>query len=377
MITIWNRIKKLCATYSPWQQNHHQKKIDDCIGTNRQGRCSKLEDTCTVMNEANELDEGAPTCWICLGADPDEMGQPLRRDCSCRGSSAGFAHLSCISQYAEHNSKEARSYWKFSQPWMKCTHCRQSYQNELAVELASNFKAFAMRQYPNNQMLHLEAMYQRLRTLVRANNEEAEEAASQIISLVEHLRSDLNTSIPKRAKSIEAGTYNDIGLFALEKGTQVSANAALVLLRRSRDLCIEIGNVECRLYAEANISRAKAMCDRDFSFNINDRLKQCVELYKVSSRSKGEEAPTTIRIGLDIAEILHETNQRIRAERMVTQLAISSRRVHGPDHNVTREADILLKHTKARYVKLKLKEWHGMKALQYDGENCIVQTYSR
>ena len=45
------------------------------------------------------VSDGA-SCYICLDEGPDEAGKPLVRDCSCRGDTAGFAHLSCIIEYA-------------------------------------------------------------------------------------------------------------------------------------------------------------------------------------------------------------------------------------------------------------------------------------
>ena len=37
-------------------------------------------------------------CYFCLGEEVDEKGKPLVRNCSCRGDSAGFAHLSCLTK---------------------------------------------------------------------------------------------------------------------------------------------------------------------------------------------------------------------------------------------------------------------------------------
>ena len=42
-----------------------------------------------------------PSCWICLCDGPDENGQIPRRDCSCRGIDSGYAHLSCLVEYAK------------------------------------------------------------------------------------------------------------------------------------------------------------------------------------------------------------------------------------------------------------------------------------
>jgi hypothetical protein len=47
-------------------------------------------------------------CYLCLDGGLDEAGQTLRRDCACRGTDAGFVHLSCLTGYAESKSKQAR-----------------------------------------------------------------------------------------------------------------------------------------------------------------------------------------------------------------------------------------------------------------------------
>jgi len=42
-----------------------------------------------------------PSCFICMDEGPDRLGNPLRRECSCRGESAGWSHLSCLVEYAK------------------------------------------------------------------------------------------------------------------------------------------------------------------------------------------------------------------------------------------------------------------------------------
>jgi E3 ubiquitin-protein ligase DOA10 len=49
------------------------------------------------MAEEEACDEEA-VCYLCL--DGDESGQPLRRDCACRGTDAGFVHVSCLTGFA-------------------------------------------------------------------------------------------------------------------------------------------------------------------------------------------------------------------------------------------------------------------------------------
>ena len=51
-------------------------------------------------------DDGA-VCYLCLDGGADEADQPMRRDCACRGTDAGFVHLSCLTNYAETKSELA------------------------------------------------------------------------------------------------------------------------------------------------------------------------------------------------------------------------------------------------------------------------------
>ena len=84
------------------------------------------------------------SCYICLDEEPDEEGKPLVRDCSCRGDTAGFAHLSCIFEYAEQKSEQAADsdLAGFSTPWGKCNNCHQPFQNQVALDLSSAFVSF-------------------------------------------------------------------------------------------------------------------------------------------------------------------------------------------------------------------------------------------
>jgi len=50
--------------------------------------------------------EDVPHCWICHDEGTDELGEPLRRDCSCRGLDSGFVHLSCLVEYAKQKTKQ-------------------------------------------------------------------------------------------------------------------------------------------------------------------------------------------------------------------------------------------------------------------------------
>jgi hypothetical protein len=100
------------------------------------------------------LPDGA-MCYICLDDGLDETGKSLVRDCrSCRGDNAGFVHLSCIIQYAEQMSKQAkgRDLSAFEELWKTCPSCKQPYQYQLSMDLSSRFVSFVdvTYGYPGN-----------------------------------------------------------------------------------------------------------------------------------------------------------------------------------------------------------------------------------
>ena len=112
------------------------------------------------------VDDSAPVCYLCLDGGADENGQPLRRDCACRGTDAGFVHLECLAEYAAAKSKQASDMNKFREPWLDCPNCHQDYQNELAVDIATKFVSFIRRQCPRNTRRQVESRYMKLCALM-------------------------------------------------------------------------------------------------------------------------------------------------------------------------------------------------------------------
>ena len=167
-----------------WQLKQYQRRCKECIDANREVQLKP-----PVKNE----------CWICLDEGLDETGEPIVRDCSCRGNS-GHAHLSCIVKYAEQKSRVVNpvgNYLKeFIDPWMTCPNCLQRYQNELAFDLAHDFSAFAEKNYPYssrklfNQWLHVEVYGIKLWLLniAMSRQEEAKQIASTILSVIQQMK---------------------------------------------------------------------------------------------------------------------------------------------------------------------------------------------
>jgi tetratricopeptide (TPR) repeat protein len=78
-------------------------------------------------------DEHHRMCWVCHGHGLEEDGEvrncssrKLMRGCACRGPDAGFGHLRCLVQAAEHDQNT----------WDRCPTCRQDFTGELRLEMA-------------------------------------------------------------------------------------------------------------------------------------------------------------------------------------------------------------------------------------------------
>ena len=74
-------------------------------------------------------------CYICLEGDD---GGKLMRGCACRGDSAGFVHLECLTELAM--SKEAsRDLDAFFDSWQYCGNCKQLFTGALGLEMTRRF----------------------------------------------------------------------------------------------------------------------------------------------------------------------------------------------------------------------------------------------
>jgi hypothetical protein len=87
-------------------------------------------------------------------------------------------------------------------------------------------------------------------------------------------------------------------------------------------------------------------------------------LYELNLHTKGMDSEDTIRSGLFYAKQLRVANHCIEAERLATKLATISRRVHGPEHNVTIESNDLLEEFKERLITV-LPDRRVFQALRY------------
>jgi hypothetical protein len=293
-------------------------------------------------------DDGVAVCYLCLGggADDDD-GQPLRRDCACRGTDAGFVHLACLAEYAETKSKLARDVTEFRKPWRDCPSCHQKYQNKLAIDIATEFVSFVRRQYPDNTRMQVVALNSKLRALDLILNmlkpvqkREAGVTANVMLSLINRMKGDALSPLPMCYSQMEAYAYNTHGRIAINEGLEESARRAVVHFEKSLQVYKAISDVKGIATAKSNIAFAKSKCEGD---NNNEELmKASQELYVLRIAELGEESEYTIIAGKNYAIRLQKANRQEEARELMIKLLATSKQVFGSDHNITKSVESML-----------------------------------
>ena len=346
-------------------------------------------------------------CYFCLGEEADEEGEPLVRNCSCRGDS-GFAHFSCLTQYAEQKCKQARDgdVVAFAEPWKDCNNCKQPFQGQLAIDLISAFVLFTESAYdnPNNKWDKLKIMTA-LRTKVTAslsNMVESESLINQLISIVNKTKKDLNMNswvhMPKASEEYyyyqmvsanAAFGYKHLGFIILRRSNEAfhieRMKIAVTHFKKARAIFNLVGfnddakQMEEQISLFTNIMQINAAANKNDgkipTGEINSIVQSNRNNYENNLKILGINSDVTMRSGLGYAQLLWRFGRStIEAERIATKLATISRRVHGPEHSITVEADKLLKECKERRVAV-LPHGDSFQALRYenDGEICVVK----
>mmetsp|Transcript_30890 Transcript_30890/g.65289 ORF Transcript_30890/g.65289 Transcript_30890/m.65289 type:complete len:484 (-) Transcript_30890:143-1594(-) len=364
-----------------WQLKQHQRRCKECIETNRDVQLkapSKNDTAAGIRNPPPPCaaDNEGVSCWICLEEGPDELGEPLVRDCSCRGES-GHAHLSCIIQYAEQKSRCVHDSVNgflddFNGPWGKCPNCKQRYRNKIAIDLATAFLAFTQSNYPEHKSIHLKALNMKLDALAKSGQlEDTKKVANKILSIVRRLKMN-HSSLPKRDLYVEARAHDQLGIIHLNEGTKESAKSGMKHFEICRDILKSAGNNYGVAATEAKLAQLGVSNNE---VTEEEKMEKFREAYKQALEHKGEESYHTIHVGINMARSLHNAHCAIEAERLLSKIARVSNRVHGLDHELSQEVELMLQYCKVRYVYMKTK-WDVLlfKALRYEnnGEKCII-----
>jgi len=358
-----------------WQLKQHQRRCKECIETNRDVQLkapSKNDTAAGIRNPPPPCaaDNEGVSCWICLEEGPDELGEPLVRDCSCRGES-GHAHLSCIIQYAEQKSRGVvsanGSMDDFFKPWDICPNCKQRYRNKIAIDLATAFLAFTQSNYPEHKSIHLKALNMKLDALAKSGQlEDTKKVANKILSIVRRLKMN-HSSLPKRDLYVEARAHDQLGIIHLNEGTKESAKSGMKHFEICRDILKSAGNNYGVAATEAKLAQLGVSNNE---VTEEEKMEKFREAYKQALEHKGEESYHTIHVGINMARSLHNAHCAIEAERLLSKIARVSKQVLGSNHTSTQLAESLLKQVKMRQVVVVTL----FQALRYedDGEKIIV-----
>eukprot|EP01043_Picozoa_sp_COSAG02_P003297 COSAG02_NODE_80_length_40128_cov_591.169002_15_plen_601_part_00 len=83
-----------------------------------------------------EPEQPPPTCWICLGDGPNEIGErPQQTGCACRGGATTHAHVGCLARFAQEKAKT----------WHTCPTCDQPWSGPMRLTLAQRRHELAAR----------------------------------------------------------------------------------------------------------------------------------------------------------------------------------------------------------------------------------------
>ena len=196
------------------------------------------------------LEEDAPHCWICLEEGPNNLGQPLRRDCACRGS-GGYVHLSCLARYAQQKAChiiETEEDRDFVQAYDECQICLADYENDVAIDMADEFVSMVENEYPHEQLIYLEALHFKLDTIILnweerlPSTHEAKDVANKILSLISEIKASSGSlSLPQQVDYITATTYNSLGIISLMEGKSCSLQASVRYFAKCEEVCSALG----------------------------------------------------------------------------------------------------------------------------------------
>jgi hypothetical protein len=328
---------------------------------------------------------------------------PLVRDCSCRGDSAGFAHLDCLIKYAEQKSKGASILGAFDEPWRACNNCTQLFQNQLSTDMASAFVSFAEATYghPGNSKWDRLKIMSALQLKINALNgskgitngsDKLESTIDHLLSIIDRTKKDLkmNSWVHKPKTSEEYQYYKMIcGEYEAYAHMQIAMTfnlteegqkLAIGHFKKARAIYNIVGmkdmaqqtDIAILMHKEHTANKGDAFIPSSTAtYSVVEEEDR--KRYERSLSSNGMNSDKTIIAGLYYADALWNVDRGIEAERLAIKVATASRQVLGPHHEITIEADKLVDKCKVRSVSV-LPDCKLFQALRYekDGEICVV-----
>ena len=340
-------------------------------------------------------------CWICLDAEHDS-GAPLRRDCSCRNHS-GYAHFPCLLSYAKEwcqkpsSSRQFKKSAEFVKPWSKCPNCKQRYMNELAYDLATELEEFVDERggslFRLSEVIHLRLRSVSLEMKVGALShglrkiDPSKEDRDKICREVEGKLLSLDNDMKSASAPLEeftfllrvSNSYNSLGNI-YSNGTVEDAKLAVAYFKKCLSILRTeqvqnhygdrlksiIPGIEDRLRrATIKLAGKNGECIKVIA-NEKEMLEHQRKKYQGARKVHAEADIATLQLGSGLAMHFRKAFHAIEAERLITMLATTSKRVHGSEHDITKLILSRLGAIKHRAVVIVSNQTHTIyQALRY------------
>ena len=294
---------------------------------------------------------GAVICYTCHEPGPDVDGEPLRRDCACRGTDAGFVHLSCLAGYAASMSRKTESLSGFTTAWERCSICKQCFRGRFAHDMAIELGTVMEQEYqddtPSNSRrqvvalgVWLSALEWLPRRLTLAQQDDIMVLANHILSSISRMR-ERGFRVGTCVSKVEAQAYGMLGRVSLCGVTPGYAMRAAEHFENQLRISEAVNDARGVRRAQDNI--LVALSDGDCNGFTNAgwvRISQ--RIYELRVIRSGAGSKRTIRAGIFHAHRLRLDNQRREARELLLELQATSRLRLGRAHRITVEIERLL-----------------------------------
>ena len=369
------------------------------------------------------------SCWICLDDAEDDSGEPIRRDCSCRGNS-GWVHLSCLIKYAETKSEEwiqknGEIYYGTgmradgaldtelgdSRLFQLCPNCNQGYLNQFALDMVDGQVAFVKKRFPCDPSIittsdpttfpcdphkYIEVLVCKLNTCCNAAGQNTSEVvakgratAEEILALAAKMRAclvhgrilqSLARITQKEAFAYQIRGQLTLSLIADGKiSKEDGANEACRDYEKSIELFRSIGdefsvaNIEMQMKNTRRLGIKGSYGKKNVRRECEQNIELLQERLKMMTKQFG--GLGTHGIKTDLTNALLGAGRVIEAERLIDELYDTSRRANGENHPDTKGVEEHRNVVKAKRVQFRNGNPETYMLVNYtdSGDKCVIR----
>ena len=272
----------------------------------------------------------AASCYICLEDGTDSEGQPLLRNCACRGE-AGWAHVACLANFADNKTMEAQRKQDhsidISSFWIKCILCKTSHMQNMALAMADAF----VKKYEHSDIIGLR--FASLNSLARSryDNEDFDGAFALLVRLQEMC--DFLTSKGSDVRRQEGNLLSMIGEVFIVKE---KFNDALSTFERQRELYVAVFGPNSP-EVQKNTRRTAVVKEHiGIGERRHHREDTAAELVRARERFRENQECVDIRrrlsIHMRLVLALRNDGRYHEAVKQMKELVFESRQNLGPSH---------------------------------------------